>query len=138
MTRKTASTGFSYRTRTYLHKKQLLQEYPNSKDKCKRQYETTINNGIWNHRWDIQQVEGQPILDGEIQGTMDTPPLFSMLSNVAIQAHKSYTPGLTLESPTLHREITHQNIAYVDDANGHVSYQPTTIQRIQSERWQKR
>jgi hypothetical protein len=44
-----------------------------------------------------------------------------MLSNVAIQAHKSFTPGLTLESPTLQRQIHHHNIAYVDDADGHVS-----------------
>ena len=57
----------------------------------------------------------------EYQGTADTPLLFSMLSNVAIQAHKSYTPGLTLESPTLQRQIQHHNIAYVDNADGHVS-----------------
>jgi hypothetical protein len=68
-----------------------------------------------------QQVEGKPTLDSKIQGTADTPLLFSMLSNVAIQAHKSYAPGLTLESPTLHQEITHHNIAYVDNANSHVS-----------------
>jgi hypothetical protein len=60
-------------------------------------------------------------LDGEIQGTVDTLLLFSMLSNVAIQAHKSYTPRLTLESPTLHQETTHYNIAYVEDANCHLS-----------------
>jgi hypothetical protein len=65
-----------------------------------------------------QQTEGKPTLDGEIQGTADTPLLFSMLNNVAIQAHKSYTPGLTLESPTLQQEITHHNIAYVDNAGG--------------------
>ncbi len=52
---------------------------------------------------------------------MDTPFLFSMLSNVAIQAHKSYILGLTLESPTLQQEITHHDIAYDDDADGHVS-----------------
>ncbi len=51
------------------------------------------------------QTGGEPTLDGEIQGTADTPLLFSMLSNVAIQAHKSFTPGLTLESPTLQRQI---------------------------------
>jgi len=57
------------------------------------------------------QTGGEPTLDGEIQGTADTPLLFSMLSNVAIQAHKSFTPGLTLESPTLQRQIHHHNIA---------------------------
>ncbi len=44
-----------------------------------------------------------------------------MLSSVAIKAHKSFTPGLTLESPTMTRAIRHHNIAYVDDADGHVS-----------------
>ncbi len=68
-----------------------------------------------------QQTEGKPTLDGKIQGTADTPLSFSMLSNVAIQAHKSYTPQPTLESPTLQQEISHHNIAYVDDADGHVS-----------------
>ncbi len=68
-----------------------------------------------------QQTEGKPTLDGQIQGMVDTPLLFSMLSNVAIQAHKSYTPGLTLESPTLQQEITHHNIAYVKNVDGHVS-----------------
>ncbi len=67
------------------------------------------------------QTGGNHTLDGETQGTADTPLLFSMLSNVAIQAHKSFTPGLTLESPTLQRQIQNHNIAYVDDANGHVS-----------------
>jgi len=69
-----------------------------------------------------QQVEGEQTLNGEIQGTADTPLLFSMLSNVAIQAYMSYTPGLTLESPTLHQGITHHNIAsYINKANGHLS-----------------
>jgi hypothetical protein len=87
------------------------------KDNMKRQVKTGL--GITDGTY--QQVEGEPTLDGEIQGTMDTPLLFSILSNVAIQAHKSYTPGLTLESPTLHQEITHHNIAYVDNTDGHVS-----------------
>jgi hypothetical protein len=75
--------------------------------------------GITNSTY--QHTEGKPTLDNEIQGTADTPSLFSMLSNVAIQAHKSYTAGLTLESPTLQQEITHHNIAYVDNADSHVS-----------------
>ena len=43
-----------------------------------------------------------------------------MLSSVVIQAHTSYTPGLTLKSSTLQQQITHHNIAYVDDADGHI------------------
>jgi len=87
------------------------------KDNMKRRVKTCL--GITEGTY--HQIDGEPTLDGEIQGTADTPLLFSMLSNVAIQAHKSYTPGLTLESPTLKRKIHHHNIAYVDDADGHVS-----------------
>jgi hypothetical protein len=74
-----------------------------------------ITEGIY-----YQRV-GEPTLDGEIQGTADTPLLYSMLSSIAIKAHKSFTPGLTLESPTMTHTIRHHNIAYVDNADGHVS-----------------
>ncbi len=87
------------------------------KDGMKRQVKTGL--GITEGTY--QQAVGEPTLDGKIQGTADTPLLFSMLSNVAIQAHKSFTPGLTLENPTLQCEILHHNIAYVDDTDGHVS-----------------
>ena len=86
------------------------------KDSMKRQVKTRL--GITDGTY--QQIEVEPTLDDIIQGTADTPLLYSMLSNIAIQAHKSYTPGLTLESPTLQRQIAHHNIAYVDDADGHV------------------
>ena len=87
------------------------------KDNMKRKVKTGlgITEGIYYQRMD------EPTLDGEIQGTADTPLLYSMLSSVAIKAHKSFTPGLTLESPTMTRAIKHHSIAYVDDADGHVS-----------------
>jgi hypothetical protein len=87
------------------------------KDNMKRRVKTGL--GLTEQTY--HQTGGEHTLDGEIQGTDDTPLLFSMLSNVAIQAHKSFTPGLTLESPTLQRQIQHHNIAYVNDADGHVS-----------------
>jgi hypothetical protein len=83
--------------------------------KCRVKTGLGITDGTYQH------TKGKPTLDDVIQGTAGTPLLFSMLSKVAIQAHKSYTPGLPLESPTLQREITHHNIGYVDNANGHVS-----------------
>ena len=87
------------------------------KDNMKRNVKTGlgITEGIYYQRMD------EPTLDGEIQGTADTPLLYSMLSSVAIKAHKSFSPGLTLESPTMTRAIRHHSIAYVDDADGHVS-----------------
>jgi hypothetical protein len=72
------------------------------KDNMKRRVKT----GLRLTEQTYHQTGGEPTLDGEIQGTAGTPLLFSMLSNVAIQAHKSFTPGLTLESPTLQRQIT--------------------------------
>ena len=49
-----------------------------------------------------------------------------MLSSVAIKAHKSFTPGLSLKSPTMKQAITHHNVEYVDNANGHVSVDATS------------
>ena len=69
---------------------------------------------------------GEPTLDGKIQGTADTPLLSLMLSSVAIKAHKSFTPGLSLERPTMKCTIIHHNIAFVDDADGHVSADVTS------------
>jgi len=71
------------------------------------------------------QRAGEPTPEGEIQGTADTPLLYFMLSSVAIKAHKSFTPGLSLESPTMKRAIKHHNVVYVDDADGHVSADAT-------------
>jgi hypothetical protein len=62
------------------------------KDNIKQQ--VTPGLGVTDRTY--QQVKGEPTLEGEIQGTTDTSLLFSMLSNVVIQAHKSYTPGLIL------------------------------------------
>jgi hypothetical protein len=87
------------------------------KDNMKRKVKTGL--GITEGTY-YQRV-GEPTLDGEIQGTADTPLLYLMLSSVAIKAHKSFTPGLTLESPTMTRTIRHHNIAYINDADGHVS-----------------
>jgi hypothetical protein len=97
--------------------KNILKAQTLVKDNMRRKVKTglVVTDGTY------QQTAGEPTLDGEIQGTVDTLILFSMLSSVAIKAHKSYTPGLQLASPTLLREINHHNIAYVDNADGHVS-----------------
>jgi hypothetical protein len=50
------------------------------KDNMKRQVKMRL--GITDGTY--QQVEGEPTLDGEIQGTAVTPLLLSMLSNIAI------------------------------------------------------
>ena len=86
------------------------------KDNIKRKVKTGlgITEGTYCQR------AGESTLDGKMQGTADTPLLYSMLSSVAIKAHKSFTPGLSLENPTMKRAIRHHNIAYVDDADGHV------------------
>jgi hypothetical protein len=88
--------------------------------KCKVKSGLGITEGTYYQR------AGEPTLDGKIQGTADTPLLYSMLSSVAIKAHKSFTPGLSLESPTMKRVIRHHNIVYVDNANGRVSADTTS------------
>ena len=83
--------------------------------KCKVKTGLGITEGTYYQR------AGKPTLEGKIQGTAGNPLLYSMLSSVSIKAHKSFTPGLSLESPTMKRAIKHHNVAYVDAANGHVS-----------------
>ena len=92
------------------------------KDNMKRKVKTGLGITEGTHH----QRAGKPTLKGKIQGTADTPLLYSMLSSVAIKAHKSFTPGLSLKSPTMKRAIKHHNVAYVDDANGHVSAYTTS------------
>jgi hypothetical protein len=92
------------------------------KDNMKQKVKTGL--GITEEAY--YQRAGEPRLDGEIHGTADTPLLYSMLSSVAIKAHKSFTPGLSLESPSMAQAIRHHNIAYVDDADGHISADVTS------------
>ena len=91
------------------------------KDNMKRKVKTGlgITEGTYYKR------AGEPTLEGKIQGTADTPLLYSMLSSVAIKAHKSFIPGLSLESPTMKQAIKHHIVAYDDDADGHVSVDAT-------------
>jgi hypothetical protein len=112
---------FRQNSNIFAQKARISKNIPTARIIVKDNMKQQVKMGLGITDGTYQQVEGKPTLDGEIQGTAVTPLLFSMLSNVAIQAHKSYTPGLTLESPTLHQGITHHNIAYINKANGHLS-----------------
>ena len=78
-----------------------------------------ITEGTYHQRADETTPEDK------IQGTADTPLLYSRLISVAINAHKSFTPGLSLKSLTMKQAIKHHNVAYVDDADGRVSADAT-------------
>ena len=85
-----------------------------------------VKTGLGITEGTYHQRAGEPTLEGEIQGTADTPLLYSMLSSVAIKARKSFTPGLSLKNLTMKQAIKHHNVAYVDDTNGHVSADATS------------
>ena len=65
------------------------------KDNMKRKVKTGlgITEGTYYQRM------GEPTLDGEIQGTADTPLLYSMLSSVALKAHKNFHSRLNPRKP---------------------------------------
>ncbi len=100
----------------------LLKAQSLVKDNMKRKVKTGLGITEGTHH----QRAGKPTLEGKIQGTADTPLLYSMLSSVAIKAHKSFTPGLSLESPTMKQAIKHHNVVYVNAADGHVSVDATS------------
>ncbi len=112
---------FRQNSNIFAQKAGILENILKARTLVKDNMRRKVKTGLGITEGTYQQTAGKPTLDGEIQGTADTPILFLMLSSVAIKAHKSYTPGLQLASPTLLREISHHNIAYVDDADDHVS-----------------
>jgi hypothetical protein len=62
--------------------------------------------------------EGEPGVDGEVQGKADVPSLWGNTSDTLLKAHAMRCKGLTLHSPDLSRSIKHHNICFVDDNNG--------------------
>jgi hypothetical protein len=51
---------FRQNSNIFAQKSKNLQEYPNSKDNRKRQYEMTSKDGTWNNRWDIPTSRRRP------------------------------------------------------------------------------
>ena len=68
-----------------------------------------------------QEEEGDPRIGGEVQGKADVPAFYTLNSSILLEAHKTIAPGLCLQSCTRARAIEHNNVAYSDDTDGHVS-----------------
>ena len=58
---------------------------------------------------------------GEVQGKADVPALYTLNSSILLEFPKSVALGLFLQSCTRERAIEHNNVAYSDDTDGHVS-----------------
>ena len=58
---------------------------------------------------------------GGFQGKADIPALYILISSILLEPHKSIAPELFLQSYTRERAIKHNNVAYSDDTDGHVS-----------------
>ena len=59
-------------------------------------------------------------IGGKVQGKADVPAFYTLNSSFLLEAHKTIAPGLCLHSCTRARAIDHNNMAYSDDADGHV------------------
>ena len=56
------------------------------------------------------QEVGKPHIGGMVQGKADILQFSTQQSDLMLKAHKSLTHGVTLQSPALHREISHHSI----------------------------
>jgi len=68
-----------------------------------------------------QQEKNEAEIDGEIQGKADVPSSYCQQSSIMNRTQKECAPGCLLNSCTMKRSISHHNIMYVDDTDGHVS-----------------
>ena len=66
------------------------------------------------------QEKEEPRVGGEVQGKADVPALYTLISSILLESHKSIAPGLYLHSCTMARAIEHNNVTYSDDMDGHV------------------
>ena len=112
---------FRKNSNIFARKVGIFQNILKSQSLVKDNMKQRVKTGLGITEGTYYQRAGEPTLNGKIQGTADTPLLYSMLSSVAIKVHKSFTQDLSLKNPNMKRAIRHHNIVYVDDADGHVS-----------------
>ena len=63
------------------------------------------------------QVEYEPILNGEVQGKGDVPSIWSLESQILIQAHHDMCHGIELISANKHKRSKRNNDVFVDDTD---------------------
>ena len=105
---------------------ELLTSVAKTIKRMKRNVETArgVSEGTY------EDIEGEPEMNGMIQGKADVPQLATQQSDVCMKAHRSIAPGFHLVGANPSREIKHHNIAIVDDADGHVSSDSDTDDEI--------
>lgn len=89
-------------------------------DRLKRKVETS--NGVSKEVY--KQEPDEPRIGGLVQGNAAVPLLSNMQTDVQVQTLKKMTPGLTIKSPTLSRQIRHHTLGFIDDVDGHQSADP--------------
>ena len=58
----------------------------------------TVKTGLGISDASYKQKFGKPEVDGEVQGTTDTPSIFTMQTDVVMKAHTSISDSLNIDS----------------------------------------
>jgi hypothetical protein len=92
-----------------------------ARDLCVERLQRHVKTGLGVSVKTYHEEKEEPRVGGEVQGKADVPALYTLNRYVLLEAHQSIAPGLCLQSCTRARVIEHNNVAYSDDTDGHVS-----------------
>ena len=87
-----------------------------------------VKTGLGISDGSYKQNPREPGMDWEVQGTTDTPSIFTMQTDVVMKAHKLIPDCLNIDSCDMKRSINHHNIAYADDNDGHATAEESNHQ----------
>ena len=68
-----------------------------------------------------KQEKEEPRVGGEIQGKADVPALYTLGISILIHSYKAIASGSCIQNCTRSRAIEHNNVAFSDNTDGHVS-----------------
>jgi hypothetical protein len=86
-----------------------------------RQMKRSVKTCVGVSKTTYQQEKDEAEIEGEVQGKGDVPSLYTQQSSIMNKTQQRCAPGCLLNSCTMRRSISHHNIMFVDDTDGHVS-----------------
>ena len=92
-----------------------------TRDLCVEKLQRHIKTGLGVPVSTYQQEKEEPQVGGEVQCKAGVSALYTLISSILIESHRAIAPGLCLQSCTRARAIKHNNVAYSDDTDGHIS-----------------
>ena len=92
-----------------------------ARDFCVEKLQRRVKTGLGVSVSTYRQEKEEPRVGKEVQGKADVPALYTLISSILLESHKAIVPNLCLQSCTRARDIEHNNVAYLDDMDVHVS-----------------